>query len=87
MNIHVIYTESEIILSKKQYESWHEIQDEYPDYKASFSSWTIKEIEEFLADEYLDIYPSASVQVRSFIHSPNVIHIVTFENLSVNDPK
>jgi hypothetical protein len=78
MNLHIIYTESEMLLSKKQYESWREIQDEYPDYKTSLGPWSIEEIEEFLADEYSKIYLPASEQVHTFIQSSNTVHVVTF---------
>ena len=78
MTLHIIYTESEVLLSKKQYESWREIQEEYPDYKASLGPWGIEETEEYLNDEYSKINPPASEQVRSFIKSANIVHIVTF---------
>jgi hypothetical protein len=77
-NLHIIYTESEMLLSKKQYESWREIQDEYPDYKASLGPWDVEETEDYLKCEYPKIYPSASEQLRSFIESANTIHVVTF---------
>ena len=78
MNLHIIYTESEMLLSKKQYESWREIQDEYPDFKTSLGPWTTEETEEYLTDEYSKIYPPAAEQVRSFIKSSNTVHVVTF---------
>jgi hypothetical protein len=78
MKLHIIYTESEMLLSKKQYESWREIQDEYPDYKTSLGPWAIEETEAYLKDEYSKIYPPASEQVRSFIQSSNAVHVLTF---------
>lgn len=78
MNLHIIYTESAVLLSKKQYKLWREIQDEYSDYKASLDPWTSEEIEEYLADEYSKIYPAAAEQVRGFIKASNTVHVLTF---------
>jgi hypothetical protein len=78
MTLHIIYTASAVLLSKKRYESWHEIQDEYPHYKASLGPWSIKEAEEYLNDEYPKIYPPASEQLGGFAKSFNTVHIVSF---------
>lgn len=78
MNLHIIYTESAMLLSKKRYESWLEIQHEYPDYKASLGPWSIEEVEEYLNDEYSKIHPSASEQLRGFAKSPDTVHFVSF---------
>ena len=36
-----------MLLSKKSYNSWREIQDEYDNYKASLEFVTIEEIEDY----------------------------------------
>ena len=69
VKLHLIYTETRMLLSKKHYGSWREIQDEYPDYKTSLGPWNIEESIEFLAQEYSDMAPCASEQVRSLIDS------------------
>lgn len=64
MDIFIIHTKSTMLLSKKEYESWKDIQDQYPDYMASLGPWTSEETIEYLAREYPDLEPSASVQVQ-----------------------
>ncbi|MFJ2990967.1 hypothetical protein ACIPF8_24190 [Collimonas sp. NPDC087041] len=81
MNLHIIYTAAAVLISKKRYESWQGVQDEYPDYRASLGPWSIKETEEYLDDEYQKIYPSASEQLRGFAKSSNTVHIVSFSQI------
>ncbi|AON55799.1 hypothetical protein [Herbaspirillum seropedicae] len=76
--LHIIYTASEMVLSKKPYESWKRIQAEYPGYKASLGPWSIEEIEEFMQFEYPKINPSASLQLQGFMRSSDSIHVVSF---------
>lgn len=78
MKLHLIYLETRMLLSKKHYESWREIQDEYPDYKTSLGPWNIEESIEFLAEEYSGIAPCASEQVRSLINSSSMTCEVRF---------
>jgi hypothetical protein len=67
-----------MMLSKKRYESWQEIQAEYPGYKASLGPWSVEEIEDFLQFEYPQIHPPASLQLQGFMRSSHSIHIVSF---------
>ncbi|MES2811297.1 MAG: hypothetical protein V4670_02400 [Bacteroidota bacterium] len=48
----LIYLKSGILLSKKQFESWKNIQDLYDDYMTSLSFETIEEVNDFLSFEY-----------------------------------
>ena len=48
----LIYLKSGMLLSKKQFESWRNIQDFYEDYMASLNFETIEEVNEFLTLEY-----------------------------------
>lgn len=52
MEYNIIYLKSEIILSKKQFESWRNIQELYDEYKASLRFETIEEVNAFLSSEY-----------------------------------
>lgn len=78
MILHIIYTEAEVILSKKSYGSWREIQDEYSDFKASLGPWPSEEVAEYLSQEYSKIEPSAVSQVADFLQSPSTIYNVKF---------
>lgn len=51
----LIYLEDCVLLSKKEYLNWREIQDEYYDeYKASLSPMTYEEIIFFFEDDFGD---------------------------------
>ena len=41
-----------MLLSRKQYSDWREIQDEYDDYMVSLDFETLTEIEEYLKSDY-----------------------------------
>lgn len=78
MQLHIIYTETDMLLSKRPYGSWKEIQDEYVDYKASLGPWCVEEVVEFLYYEYLDISPTAFEQVSSFLASADEVTKISF---------
>lgn len=78
MKLHVIYTESEVFVSRKAYSSWLEIQSDYSDYKASLGPWSAEDVESFLADEYDDLYPPASVQIDKFVTSASEATAIQF---------
>ncbi len=71
MQLHIVYTATEMLLTKKSYSSWREIQGEYPTYKASLGPWSEAEVLEFIEPEYPNLSPSASEQIMSFVSSPN----------------
>jgi len=49
---HIVYCESRMLLDRGRYESWRDIQDAYPDYKASLGPWSEADIVAFLADDF-----------------------------------
>lgn len=78
MKLHIIYTNNEMLLAKKGYASWREIQDEFYDYKSSLGPWDEDEVVQYLADEYPALRPSAQEQVNALIHDDNDIAEITF---------
>ena len=70
-----------MLLSKKSYNSWREIQDEYDDYKASLEFDTIEEIEDYLVLDYSDLKPSAKVQIAKFMALDGETKELTFDRL------
>jgi hypothetical protein len=78
MQLTLIYTESNFLISKKQYLSWREIQDEYPDYKTSLGPWSVDEVIEYLAEEYSTLNPSALEQVNNFLADAVLFKVITF---------
>ncbi|QTN26538.1 hypothetical protein HZ993_14535 [Rhodoferax sp. AJA081-3] len=69
MELHIIYTEAEMLISKKSYSSWQEIQKEHDGYKASLGPWHHEQVIDYLSAEYSNLLPSASEQVVAFVGS------------------
>ena len=69
MELHLIYTDSNVVLSKKKYADWVQIQEDFPDYKTSLGPWDLDEMIDFLDEEYDNLLPSASVQVNDLSSS------------------
>ncbi len=70
--VHIIFTETQMLLSKAPWTSWREIQDAYPDYKTSLGPWTAEEAAEWLADEYARLSPPAGEQMAAFLAGDDV---------------
>ena len=81
MNFNIIYTKSKMLLSKKSYNSWREIQDEYDDYKTSLEFATIEEIEDYLNFDYPNLKPSAKIQIANFIASGSETKEISFDRI------
>jgi len=77
--LHIIYTEDAVLLSKRAWSSWQEIQDAFSGYKASLGPWVPEETARFLQGEYSNLRPSADLQVRSLEANAEETVIVTFE--------
>jgi hypothetical protein len=52
LKLHIIYTETELLLSKRPYASWRDIQDVHPDFKTSLGPWRDADVVAYLADEH-----------------------------------
>jgi hypothetical protein len=51
--LHLIYLKPDrMLLSRKQYSDWREIQDEYESYLTSVGSFSVEELVNFLSEEY-----------------------------------
>ena len=69
IQLHIIYLESRMLLTKKQYSGWREIQDEFADYRTSLGPWSVAAVLDFLRSEYPKHRPFSDEQVRSFLDS------------------
>lgn len=79
MCIFIIYTQNSMLISKKQYQSWREVQDEFNDYTSSLGPWGIQETVDYLNEEYPDLTPSASKQVDSLLSEAPEYRVLSFE--------
>jgi hypothetical protein len=67
--LHIVYLESRMLLSKKRYSDWRQIQDEFADYKTPLGPWTVAEVLDFLGAEYRSDCPFTKEQVQRFLLS------------------
>jgi hypothetical protein len=58
MKITVVYLGHEMLLTKNQYQSWREVQDEFEEYTASLVPWSAEEVIDYLVKEHSDLHPS-----------------------------
>lgn len=77
--LHIIFTRNEeVIISRKAYASWREIQDEYDDYMTSLGPWAADAVASWLDEEYSDLVPSAQEQVEALLSSEQEVQNVAF---------
>lgn len=77
--LHIIFTRrEEVLISRKQYDSWRQIQDEYEDYMTSLGPWESATVASWLDEEYSDLVPSAQEQVEALLSSEQVVRSVSF---------
>lgn len=67
--MHIVITEKEVVLTKKDYQSFREIQNDFIDYVTSLGPWSSEEIVDYLEIEYPNILPPAKEQVDALIKS------------------
>ena len=72
--LHIVFLRSgRLLLTKKQYASWRDIQDEYDDYMTSLGPWDVDSVLDFLRTEYPTKPPFTDEQVRKFIESLEMV--------------
>ena len=69
--VHLIITNTELVLSKREYETFRDIQSDFADYVTSLGPWSTEEAIDFLSFEYPNLLPSAEEQVKELILSPH----------------
>jgi hypothetical protein len=68
VHLRVIYTRSNLILlSRREYASRQQIQEDIEDYMTSLGPWSAEETVEYLRQEHPDISPDAAEKMRSFL--------------------
>ena len=72
--LHIVFLRpGGMLLTKKQYASWRNIQAEYDEYMASLGPWDVDSVLGFLRTEYPTNPPFTDQQVRKFIESSEVV--------------
>jgi hypothetical protein len=62
--------DNRILVSRKAYQNWKEIQAEYDSYMASLGPWSLEEILDFLNSEYPATAERMRGAVLAFADSP-----------------
>lgn len=75
--LHIIFTDEQVFVSKKAYASWQEIQAEFDDYKATLGPWDAAKTVSWLAEEY-ELVPSAEEQIESLMSSDQTAQTLSF---------
>ena len=65
--LHLIYTHSEMFVSKRPWSSWREIQDACAGYMSSLGPWSEEETIDCLRDEYPNLWPNAEGQIGALM--------------------
>lgn len=68
--LHLIYVGEEILLSRRAWTSWREIQDAFEGYKASLGPWVDAHVIEFLSDDHAIAPPSTEAQIAALRAGP-----------------
>lgn len=75
--VHLIYLKPDrMLLSRKQYSDWREIQDEYESYLTSLGSFSVDELLQFLSEEYGSDegkWGFTREEIRSFMASDMIV--------------
>lgn len=79
MELHIIYTDTDMLLSKARFGSWREIQDHYAGYKTSLGPWEPDVVIAYLSFDYPDLVPSAAFQVAALLASESSTCVLTFK--------
>ena len=75
--LHIIFTDEQVLVSKKAYTSWQEVQAEFDNYKASLGPWDAATTVSWLAEEY-NLVPSAEEQIKSLMSSDQTVRTLSF---------
>lgn len=73
---HLVYLRSgPVLLTRKPYADWREIQDEWDDYMTSLGPWTAEDVVEFFRDDFGDEahWPFSAGEVAAFAASDRVV--------------
>ncbi|EPX95434.1 hypothetical protein [Ralstonia insidiosa] len=80
VNLYVIYSRGDrVLLSRQNYESWQQIQEEVADYMTSLGPWSVEETVDYLNTEHPGLEPSAAEQVRALMVSTESIASLRFK--------
>jgi hypothetical protein len=75
--LHIIFTDEQVLVSKKAYASWQEVQAEFDAYKGSLGPWDTATTVSWLEQEY-NLAPSAEEQISSLLSGDQTVRTLSF---------
>lgn len=75
--LHIIFTDEQVLLYKKAHASWREVEVESDDYNASLGPWDAATNVSWLAEEY-DLVHSAEEKIAVLLSSDQTAQTVSF---------
>ena len=80
VRLYVVYLRDDrILLSRRRYESWQQIQEEVVGYMTSLGPWSTEETIEYLDEEHPELDPTAATQVSALLASAEPIVCLQFK--------
>ena len=70
--LHIVHLESRMLLTRRQYDDWRQIQSEFPDYKASLGPWPADEVADFFRLDWGEDdthWPFSREQIAAYLES------------------
>jgi hypothetical protein len=69
--LHIVYLRSGwMLVSKKNYPTWRQIQEEFPDFMISLGPWPFSDVLKFLEDEYSTRYKATdAARIQRFLET------------------
>lgn len=72
--LHIVFLRGgPVVLTKKAYDSWRGIQDEYDDYMTSLGPWLVDDVISFIEYEYPNDPPFTKSQIDAFMVSGDLV--------------
>jgi hypothetical protein len=76
-HVYLIYLRPDrMLLSRKRYSDWREIQDEYENYMTSVGPFSVEEVLNFLSEQYAgeeEKWGFSGEEIRSFMESGTMV--------------
>jgi hypothetical protein len=70
--LHIVYCESRMLLTKRHYDDWRQIQSAFPDYKTSLGPWPAVQVMDFFRHDWGEDgtrWPFTREQIAAFLES------------------
>ncbi|HBD18857.1 MAG TPA: hypothetical protein DC063_01300 [Arenimonas sp.] len=67
LSLHVVYADSAVIVSRREYASWRAIEADYPGYQTSLGPWSEAEVVAYMAGEHPELAGTVAVSIPAWL--------------------